>query len=66
MRHKNYLLLKTDGGYPFGVLAASELGTELHGPFYRREGAAAYIEALKAEYSDYTSFHVCKIEVPGA
>lgn len=68
MKAVNYLLIKPDGGYPFGVIAGPSIAgrDELWGPFETRAAAEDHIAGLKAEYSDYEYFTVVKIEVPSA
>lgn len=51
------------GGYPFGVAAEANTGTELHGPFENLTDAAKYRDGLLAEYSGYKRVKLVKIEM---
>ena len=60
-------ILLPQGGYCYGVEAHSANPfVELHGGFKTVTDAAAYRDKLLAEYSDYTSVKVVKIETPAA
>lgn len=62
----NWLMIRKDGGYPFGVVADHAVGdySELHGPFETSRVAQNYANHLRAEFEDYGDIRVVKIEIP--
>ena len=61
---KSYILLP-EGGYCYGVEAHSRNPfVELHGGFASYEAAYEHACKLRADFSDYTTIVVVKIETP--